>query len=213
MPREILETADCLVDVGAHVGQWSKGMLLLTKTERLVAFEPIPQVFELLRENTRRFPQVSCIRKVVGDSSGKVTLNVESVTELSSVLPLTEQGRSYHRLRVPRMLKLEVPQTSLDAELGGCDQISVIKVDVQGYEAKVISGGQQALRRTRVLMVEVLYSRDYYLGALAFGDLYRLITSLLPMRLWAVSPPSFSNHGRPTYADAVFVNEELVGIV
>jgi FkbM family methyltransferase len=199
---------ECVVDVGANVGRWSAGISRLTRISKLIAFEPVPDVFHRLRLNTAAFPHIQCVQAAVGASVGQVVMNVERMSELSSVLPITREGRRFHDLDESRQERIVVPVTTLDDALREYDEISLLKLDVQGYEAEVLKGAHRTLKRTRVLMTEVLYA-PYYQGASAFDDLYRLITSIAPFRLRVVSDPKRSAEGLPLWADAVFVLDEI----
>src|SRR5262245_23133691 len=52
IPRELLTSLKCVVDVGANVGEWSLGMTRLTGVSEVLAFEPNPPVFARLQRNT-----------------------------------------------------------------------------------------------------------------------------------------------------------------
>jgi hypothetical protein len=66
------------------------------------------------------------------------------------------------------------------------------------------------LTKTRVLLVELLYPRSYYVGAEDFAGILRRLTDSSPLRLRVVSAPSLTPDGEPAWADAVFVNDALL---
>jgi Methyltransferase FkbM domain len=93
---------------------------------------------------------------------------------------------------------------TLDEDLRNRAEISLLKIDVQGYEPQVLKGAQAILKRTKILMIEVTYS-SYYHGDMQFADLHRLVTSIAPFRLWGISAPHCAPSGKPMWADAVYV--------
>ncbi|MDP3183522.1 MAG: transposase [Desulfobaccales bacterium] len=54
---------------------------------------------------------------------------------------------------------------------------------------------------------DFLRIEPYYDGALPFGDLFNLITSLAPMKLWGISQPHCLPSGIPIWADAIFTRK------
>jgi FkbM family methyltransferase len=195
---------ECVVDVGANVGIWSVAIARLTGAKQIIAYEPIPNVFERLQENTWQYPQIHCEQSAVGASSGQVTLNVERVHQLSSVLKMRDETRNMHGTSQDMTEQIVVPMTTLDDALSDCDEVSLLKLDVQGYEPEVFAGARTVLKRTRILMTEITYA-PYYHGDLQLESYLDLIRSLSSLRLWGISAPGCSPLGRPMSADAIFV--------
>lgn len=204
LPREELSALRCVVDVGANKGSWAIGIAGLTNAERVIAYEPIPEVYSALQRNARKFPHISCFNCAVGATIGRATLHVESQSELSSIREMTNVAETVHGVDLARTRDITVPLTTLDHDLADCDEISLLKIDVQGYEAEVLAGARSILRRTRVLLVEILYS-SYYVDALDFTALHSLIVSNANFKLWGISAPAISQDGKPWWADAVYV--------
>jgi hypothetical protein len=64
----------------------------------------------------------------------------------------------------------EVPVRRLDDLTSDVDEITVLKIDVQGGEAEVIGGAHSTLRRTRFVLLEVTFV-SHYEGDSAFCEL------------------------------------------
>jgi FkbM family methyltransferase len=203
LPRDLLALPECVVDVGAGIGEWSMAVARLTNAKNIYAFEPNPDVFARLQQYVQGCPQIRCSMVALGASTGQVTLNVESVPELSSVLLLRNDMRQVHGSFGPSKQVL-VPMTTLDQQLHEWDEITLLKIDVQGYESQVLAGARQVLRRTRTLMIEITYV-PYYQGDCQFDSLFHLITSMSELELYGISAPHCSADGRPLWADAIFV--------
>jgi FkbM family methyltransferase len=204
LPLQVRANLRTLCDVGANRGDWTAAMLTLAQPELIVALEPIPQVFADLSARFAGQSHVRCVQAAVGSSTGVIALNVENQTELSSIRPLSNKGRKMHGASTSRE-SISVPLVTLDDELASLDEISLVKLDVQGYENEVICGARRVLGRCRCLVTEVLYDRDYYTGALPFLELARLIEEISPLRLSCVSEPALAPDGMGSWADAIFV--------
>jgi FkbM family methyltransferase len=210
LPCPIQKNLRVVVDVGANRGDWTAAVLSLCQPEKAFAFEPNPSVFR--RMHDRLGPQgVHCIQAAVGSTPGTGTLNLEVISELSSLQRLSARGRAMHRIEAAATQRVEVPIMTLDGELAALDEISLIKIDVQGYESAVIAGARRTLARTRCLVTEVLYEQDYYEGAASCLELARLIEDVSPLRLSCISAPALASDGMGAWADAVFVHSNWGG--
>ena len=204
LPPQVRANLRTLCDVGANRGDWTAAILKLAQPQLIVALEPIPQVFAELKARFVDQPNVRCVQAAVGSTRGEIAFNLESQTELSSIRPLSDGGRKIHGAeKSPE--RISVSLVTLDDELAGLDEISLLKLDVQGYENEVIRGAPKVLSRCQCLVTEVLYERDYYEGALSFLELARLIEETSPLRLSCVSEPALAPNGMGAWADAIFV--------
>ena len=68
-----------------------------------------------------------------------------------------------------------MPLQRLDTLLAGVDEISLLKIDVQGFEKAVLAGGAQCLARTNFLLIELNYMRQYE-GGSWFGEIHEILT-------------------------------------
>lgn len=138
-----------LIDIGANNGIISIGMLVTGELEKAVAIEPDPRNFSNLRLNVAQNhleTAISCLNYAVSDSES--TLQFE----------LSETNYGDHRVRKSSLLTKElyeeskrrvinVESNTLDNLLIDVDfnDISVIWIDVQGYEGYVFKGAKKVL--------------------------------------------------------------------
>jgi FkbM family methyltransferase len=205
LPAAVRDDLRVVVDVGANRGDWTAAILKLAHPEASFAFEPNPEVFERLQARLEPLG-VHCVRAAAGARAGVATLHVEAQSELSSLRRLSQRGRRIHGIEAAATRQLAVPVVALDDELHGQGPISLLKLDVQGYEDEVIAGARRVLARTSCLVTEVMYERDYYAGASPCLELARLIEDVSPLRLSCVSSPALAPDGLGAWADAVFIN-------
>lgn len=130
-----LRAEDLFIDVGANVGSYTI-LACSAIGARGVAFEPVPSVYQRLVENiclNDLEGSVQCVNKGVGQRQGKIEFTGDRDTT-NHVLASGE----------PCDHKVAVEVVSLDAALGG-ESPSLIKIDVEGYEAPVLDGAQDLL--------------------------------------------------------------------
>lgn len=122
------------LDVGAHVGTWSRLMAL--DFERVAAFEPVPEHCECWEMNVTA-GNARLERCALGDKPGRI--NVE-VTGGHSGHSMTRSGG-------------HIPIARLDVVLE--DEPDFIKIDCEGYELFVVRGAERTIREDcPVIVVE-----------------------------------------------------------
>lgn len=128
--KRILQRGMTAVDVGAHVGYFTRLFARCVGPRgRVYAFEPDRGVYEILARNTRRLPQVVVLRRAVLDSCRTVTLYPSRSSGASSVWQ--------EAARAPTDDPVVVEAVRLDQALAGT-QIDLVKIDVEGAEPEVL---------------------------------------------------------------------------
>jgi FkbM family methyltransferase len=143
--KRLLAKGGVFVDVGANVGAYTL-VASEQKRARVLAFEPHPATFALLKENLRRNNRrnvfASCA--AVGDKVG-----VLSISD-------TPGSSTTHVISDASVAAIEVPVVRLDVELERRDlHADAIKIDVEGFEYEVLHGMGEELGHATVVFVEL----------------------------------------------------------
>lgn len=149
-----------VIDVGANVGGYT--VRACRRADIVVAIEPQPEVFEILRDNVElNCPgNVVLIRKAVADRPGTMVLRIPRDAAIgsggASILSDYEPFPGAKEL-IKGYQEVEVEVDTLDNILGGLgiDRVDFLKVDVEGAEKLVVRGGMNILRRTSRVMIEI----------------------------------------------------------
>lgn len=150
-----------LVDIGANIGlNTAVAMHRLDANGRIVSIEPHPHLYTLLQKNieTNRAKSNGCPRV---DAFNLAAAQERSMQELR----LNPENHGDNRLyrgtyqgSVEQWDALPVEGCPVDVVLAelGIGEVDFVKIDVQGYEQKVISGFQNTLSRSQnvILMSE-----------------------------------------------------------
>lgn len=151
-----------VVDVGANIGQFAVASNRLFQGAAVFPIEPDPRVAEQLSKNIG-LPGAENVRvTALGDSIGTMTFNVNRDPQVSSLLPMGEDRiKSFPDSKVVE--KIAVPVTTLDALFDGVmlAEPILLKIDVQGFEDRVIAGAEVFLERVRWVLMEVAFSKLY----------------------------------------------------
>jgi FkbM family methyltransferase len=153
--RRVLKPGTVFVDAGAHLGEYTiLASAILRSSGRVYAFEPRPDIFELLLQNVQlnHCQNVAARRTALWHERG--VLEFELTPE-----PATSALRIGRPARAGSSV-IKVQTETLDGYFGDPDMAkpSLIKMDVEGAELNVLRGGRsllaQGAERAPVLIVE-----------------------------------------------------------
>lgn len=147
------------LDVGANTGLYSLIATAAHDRARAIAFEPVPEIVGLLQDNLVLNPgggRVTVDAVAIGDATGLATLHLppaqpDGTIETSASLEADFKEVIDH--------VIEVPTSTLDDAWRRYDrpEVTMIKIDVEGSEARVLSGGGDLIAACRpIVSVEVL---------------------------------------------------------
>ena len=172
--RILMERAgiDLVLDVGANVGQYAKGLRKLGYTGRIVSFEPMAAAFAELRRSAEADPRWTCFNHALGDADGPATINVSENSVSSSMRPiLAACVKAAPKARYVGEETIEVRR--LDAifdEIVRPADNAMLKIDTQGFEKQVLAGAARSLAAMRLLQVEASLT-PLYDGEAPMGEL------------------------------------------
>lgn len=183
------------IDVGCHKGEMLADMLRLAPDGRHLAFEPIPYMYDALRQ---RFPGVEVHQSALSNKKGDAEF--KHVTDLPGYSGLRE--RSYpHDVAIDT---ITVRTERLDDVVPESWAPALIKIDVEGAEQLVIEGALETIRthRPTVIFEHGLGASDHY--GTRPSDMYRLLHDEAGLRIYDLD-------GNGPYSLSGFENEYSKG--
>lgn len=155
--QKLLHEGDTLLDIGANVGYYSLvSSKLVGKSGQVIAFEPEPTNFQFLEKHIRmnRCENIKAESVAISDKNGTAKFKYGSGTGTGS---LDDSG------------ELEVKTVRLD---DFCTENSIvpnaIKIDVEGAEMSVLSGGQGTLESARPILFLSTHGTEVHHACLDF---------------------------------------------
>jgi FkbM family methyltransferase len=192
-----------VIDVGAHDGAFINKLSRFRKIRRGLLIEPIPSKALKLRQNFPG-PVYTVLECVLADRSGTLALELNEALETSSVLSIRKDLNELSQVGVGKAQAIVCEAQTLDSavELSGLDRINLLKIDVQGFEDRVLMGGQAALSKTDLIWTEVSLVRLYEHSCL-FSDIHSLLRGQ-GFSLLEIEPGFRGPDGELLQADALF---------
>lgn len=147
----LLAPGDTVVDIGCNVGEVAlRAASLVGPAGRVIAFEPDPTNHARCASNLalNGFTNICLENTALGDSEGSSWTHLESPDNRGALWLSGDKAQG----------SAQVPTTTLDAYCprNGLQKISLIKIDVEGSEMRVLRGLEKSLARFRpILFVEI----------------------------------------------------------
>jgi FkbM family methyltransferase len=134
---------DVVLDVGANVGQVATHVRRMGYRGRIVSFEPVPDLVEVLEKRAADDPDWHVLPFALGDADGTAEINWSPGT-LSSLLPASDFGRRWND-RLDRTTTRTIHVRRLcdlwDRCVAGLDAPRpFLKMDTQGYDVETFRG-------------------------------------------------------------------------
>ena len=122
------------IDAGASVGGYALSLAAAAPRARVLAIEPLPEVFERLVYNidANAFANVKALSCALADRDGEVTLFVNAINRGESSVRVVSGDWRGARLRVPAKSLLSVLREE------GYPRLDAIKLDIEGAEDLVL---------------------------------------------------------------------------
>jgi FkbM family methyltransferase len=188
-----------IFDVGANVGLFSREAAGQFHGSLIHAFEPDPDTFKKLQENTADIPDLTCNNCGLGAINGELAFGVSDHPEMSSFLAPDKQAWG----QVLQQIKVPVQTIDDYCAKRKINRIDILKSDTQGYDLQVLRGAEGMMRRhgIQMLFMEVNFSQ-LYKGQPRLDEIYSYLHDH-GFRLVTFYPMCFLNN-RAGWTDVLF---------
>jgi FkbM family methyltransferase len=159
-------SVNCVIDVGANVGQYATDLRKAGYQGRIASFEPNPHCADALRVAAAADRNWFCYEAALGSQAGSELMYLTSESKLTSFLPPSEFGRERFGERIVDAERGEVETMRLDLlfdeVVKGLDSPRVyLKFDTQGYDLQAFEGARNCLSSVVGLQSELSVSALY----------------------------------------------------
>lgn len=143
-------------DIGASTGTYSK--IILDKTNsKVISFEPLPFVFNKLKENLSYYSdRIILVNKGVGSKSEPLTIFYNGSANVHASFSEEVNDISY----LNNKEKLEIELTSIDdyCEENNIREIDFIKIGTEGFEKEVFEGAIKTFENIKPKFIQIEFN-------------------------------------------------------
>jgi FkbM family methyltransferase len=202
---------DLVIDVGANRGQFALEIRRTGYAGRILSIEPLVAPYRELSRLAERDERWAAIRSAVGPRTGAATMHVAANAGASSsfLAMLDLHARAAPEARFIADERVDVATLDDLAKPHRSDDVKVfLKLDVQGYELRVLEGGSVTLDRSSLVQVEMSLLPLYDTGP-TFQEVLEFMEQR-GFRLVGLEPGFATRTGVLLQADGLFAADAAV---
>lgn len=208
LPCSILSNLKTCVDAGAHAGSWTHALIENFPPPRIIAVECEPRLLAPLKAKFSQLPFVEVVEAALAGSEGTATFHQLRHPAGSSLLkPRADVSREFEANSWDVVGTVDVRKITYDQLVAREDEVSILKLDIQGAEHSVLENSRDGLEKTKSILMEVMFTPHYENDA-GFPELHQLMAKK-GLGLYRLSPP-YHRGGRILFADALYIREDIL---
>ena len=140
----------CVIDIGTNIGWTVLNFAKISETGMVIGFEPDPFNYSVCKSNIDRnsFSNLLVLPFGLGEAAAQLQMEVRTPENRGGNRIAPSNGKGSVAVAVKRLDDVE--------EVSKLSVINLMKLDVEGYELKVLRGAQKIIHRHKpVLFIEV----------------------------------------------------------
>jgi FkbM family methyltransferase len=198
---------ETLLDVGAHVGLFSRSYQACFPEASLILIEPVKKFRSQISANLHNTAKCEILPYAAGNNSDSLEINVSDLPAATSLLKISDK----HEKLWPgsSIVKKEIINVRrLDVIIPRKENVSYyLKIDVQGFEEHALLGAAELLKQVTVCQIEVNFD-TLFEGETPLFKVIKIMTDS-GFRLVSVFDPIYGlDSFLPASADFVFVKND-----
>lgn len=199
-----------VIDVGANEGQFALDIRQYLPEAIIYSLEPLKDCFKILKSRFKGDEKFFGFCVALGDKNENMDIYRSEFSPSSSILEMAD----IHKDAFPYtkgLMKEKISVETLDnfIENNNIELVDnvLLKLDVQGYEDKVLKGSEKTLGRIKVILTEVSFV-ELYKRQVLFEDIYTSLKSNGFKFYGCNNLLSSPKNGFPLQADAIFIKSD-----
>jgi FkbM family methyltransferase len=194
-------------DIGASDGEFALFLSKVKSVKTIYCFEPVSHVYENLVLKSKHHSGIECFQIALGDVNGPGRMFVNDFSLSSSMLHMNP----IHISEFPFTRNAHQEDVTLMTLRTAREKFNLlppdfIKIDVQGYEDRVILGGEDIFRQASFCMIELSVVKLYE-NAVLMTDL-NLMMRKLGFRLVSIVGKIVGKSGEILQVDGLYKNDK-----
>ena len=198
-------------DIGANIGQYGKDIRELGYKNDIISFEPLKDVYSILKKNTLKDKNWKCENIALGNFDGETEINIAgnlASSSLLEILPTHLKSAPQSKYVGKETIVVKKLDSIFENYYSNNDKV-YIKIDAQGYEKNILDGAEKALENISVMQIEISLI-PLYENSIIFTDMIEYL-KIKGFDLYDLEPGfSDKDSGRLLQFDGIFVKNNLI---
>ncbi len=193
--------------MGANIRQFALEINNVFPEAMIYSYEPLRSAYAKLIKTAKKFRNFKAYNIALGEQNGFKKIYRNKYSPSSSILEMADlhvQAYPFTREVEAEQIIIKRLDDVLSAE--NLNKEILVKIDAQGYEDKVISGGLNILKKSKVVICEVSFY-ELYKGQLLFDEMLHIFAEFGFKYRGSINPAYHPQNGMPLYSDGIFIRE------
>jgi len=149
---ESLRIDDVFIDIGANIGIYSLLASSVITKGNIYAFEPFPMSYIRLEENIRLndIRNIQVVKKIVSNDSRFEYFKTEKESEINHIAYKDKE----------RLTRISSVKLDDFINKNNIKNISLMKIDVEGAEMKVLQGAEKSINNKKILKILIELNKN-----------------------------------------------------
>jgi FkbM family methyltransferase len=196
-----------VIDVGAHQGEFAIQIHQILPKAKIYSFEPLQDNFNELNSNLNNLQNFKSFKLAVGDHQGQMEMYSNDFSPSSSILKTSQLHKdNFPFSATAKLEKIEISTLDEIVKSLELEDNILLKIDVQGYEDKVIRGAKKCLDNIQAIIIETSFT-PLYEGQPLFVDIYQMLIEQGFVYSGSLAELKSPLDGIPLQQDSLFIKK------
>jgi len=161
--KKYLPVNPVIIDCGAHIGTDSIQLARVFPKSKVHSFEPVPSVFDVLKKNAVKFPNIQCHQLALSNQNGTAKMFVSSggSDASSSLLEPGEHLNDHPNVHFDNSISVQTITLDQWAADNGIEKVDLLWLDMQGFEYNMLRASEKILPQVKAIFTEVSTKESY----------------------------------------------------
>jgi len=158
----LIKPNDFVIDAGANAGVFSVFVAAKHPNTTIYAFEPTPETFSNLKENTKYYKNIHAFNDALGETEKRAIFVINPNSSESNRVEennyITQNGflRAMYRTFKLLACDIRVKIKTIDSLNIRCD---FLKMDTEGYEVNILKGATKTIKKWKPIIAMSAYHK------------------------------------------------------
>lgn len=206
--RDSEETIRCIMDVGANSGEWALVSSEVFPDAEIYSFEIIPDTFKKFKEQTGAKHNIKGFNFGLSDKNEELTAFYHADrSELATCV--AGHSENFHRFD-PQIIDVSVKKGDDFCKENAIGSIDFLKIDVEGFENKVLAGFEGMLGKGSIKILQFEYGTININTHFLLKDFYEYLENfgMVVGKIY----PNFVDFREYRYADENFYGPNYLAV-
>ncbi|KKS39422.1 MAG: Methyltransferase [Parcubacteria group bacterium GW2011_GWD2_42_14] len=197
-----------VIDAGANVGQFALEVREVLPDAQIHSFEPMAECFIKLKNNFKNDNFFTAYNYALGECTEKKVIFKNDYAPSSSLLKNTEfQEETFPFTKKSTEEEISIERLDTLLPIEGIEENILFKLDVQGYEDKVLKGAEKILAKTKIVLIETSFYA-FYKDQPLFDEIYSLLNTLGFRYHGSTHQKRHPKNNEPLFEDSIFIRNK-----